>query len=190
MLHPKELRSRPTRLFGHVFAASVSSASLLLGGCAAAPSPLTDAEKGALFEPACRGQSVVGATDYPGGGDPHRIVIIDLDGQNAPYFPYLPGEWQAQSVADAQLVGCMKIEGSTVGSCQYVGHASVERRRYTISMELRAAGTGERIDADEFSSSPPECPYTIGSQVFDLGGPPYDELEAWLAPFVTASDQP
>jgi hypothetical protein len=57
-------------------------------------------------------------------------------------------------------------------------------------MELRAAGTGERIDADEFSAPPPSCPSTIGSGVFGLGGPPYDELEAWLAPIVTGSPQP
>jgi hypothetical protein len=190
MSYPTELRSRPVRRFGQAFAASVSSASLLLGGCAAAPSPLSEAEKAALFEPACRGESVAGAADYPGGGTPHRIVIIDLDRQAAPYFPYLSGEWQSQSVADAQLVGCMKIERSVVGSCQYIGHPSVERRLYTISMEVRTAGTGERIHADEFSASPPSCPSTIGSQVFGLGGPPYDKLEAWLAPIVTGSAQP
>lgn len=84
----------------------------------------------------------------------------------------------------------MKIERSVVGSCQYVNKGSVERRQYTISIELRAAATGERVASNDLSAYPPPCPSTIGSQVFGLGGPPYDKLEAWLAPIVTGSAQP
>ena len=183
------LRPRASRVVPRALTTAIASA-LLLAACAPTPAPLTNAEKGTLFEPACRGQAVGGAAQYPGGGEPHRIVIIDLESHSAPYFPYLPAEWQSEAVADAQLVGCMTIDRSTVGTCQYVGKGGVERRQYSLSIELRAAATGERVGATDLSAYPPPCPNTIGSNVFSLGGPPYDELEDWLAPIVTGSDTP
>jgi hypothetical protein len=146
---------------------------------------MSEAEKGALLQPACRGESVAGAADYRGGGTPHRIVIIDP----LPEFS-LPGEWRSQSVADTQLVGCATLAHSVIGSCPYINRGSVERWRYTISIEVRAAATGERVASTEISADPPPCPSTIGSNRSHIGGLSYDKLEAWLAPILTGSAQP
>jgi hypothetical protein len=146
----------------------------------------------------CSGNGVTGAATYTKGVlGPHKIVFMKSN--SIYYWPpdwpsQFPSNWQATSLSETELVGCIEIVYKEIQTCNYFsshGLCYIYREQETMEFSLFSAHTGEKIGMTTFYGGVPNaCPasatfstyqwikYIYGSDVS------LDDIKSWLSPYV------
>lgn len=108
------------------------------------------------------------AAPYPGGPGPHRLVVFrsNIAGSTDASTFYnrtadLPAEWQAGTLAEAELVACVHAGASVVEACAYTlsdgSNAVLQRSQLNATVALYAAQTGALLDQGVLLGAPPRA---------------------------------
>lgn len=142
------------------------------------------------LQAACAGASIDEAAPLAelGHGIRKVLFLTKWDANNRPRA-WVPDErWKPDSVADAQLVGCLVTGSEVVETCAEGNR--VRRLRLKIDARLLEARTGKLMsETVTHGGLPPACA-TAGDRSTDLeGAPPEDdEILRWARPFVVGAE--
>ncbi len=146
-----------------------------------------------------KGVGVSGAKTYDiGQKNPHQLVVVsyigwlrhEIDGPDVDrgYNEQMPTEWRPKTLADTELVVCIKYDFVKVETCLYTGGNILHRKRIDLAVWLREALTGRIIAETRFlGGDPPSCPplqkFSIGTSL-EGTRPSMTDLQNWLQPYV------
>lgn len=182
------------------YASLFAPLALTIAACGAGEPEPGSPEWGQLQErltsearPACDGAAVGQALEYdPDREGVHRIFEV-VDQYR---WGYVPDEWRASRVQEAELIACIYEQPSVLHTCEYVsedaskpGGTLLRMLQYTAKVNLVVARSGERLRSETFRGGPPDpCPARLvqGSAPPDQGDPPHDAVAEWLEQFAVA----
>lgn len=154
-----------------------------------------------LVGPICQGTPLPEAAAYTETSGTHPLVVLEAGSDGNYQYGFFnasayqqPEGWRASYVEALQLVVCVDSEeDELIETCEYTltegnGTAVLSRYAKQVTFRLMEAQTGREIAADTLVGLPRECQETeefledtTGSSLY---GDVYEEMEAWLRPYV------
>jgi hypothetical protein len=141
----------------------------------------------------CKGVGSSQMPSYTNHSGIHPIVIYETQDQHLHIWDgYIENSWRPSSNNPPELVLCIELMKTKIGSCSYQGSGAtgaLNLIQFSNLATLRDARTGLVIASNTFKGKAPTCPSvsTVGA-IEEYGEyPEFEDAKGWLSQYVQNS---